>query len=147
MPQIAKFCDVKVFLKKNVLVFVFLCFCLHTYIFSLYFCLIFNVKIIFSNQEEVVRQPPNVMAPEQVQYYFHLSQLQSNAAAAAGTANSTATPGVATANTPQITHLPPGAHVIQQNGQFIIATPQQLSGLQTAGATPAQTANVSSRSP
>eukprot|EP00111_Clytia_hemisphaerica_P015683 TCONS_00046293-protein len=92
-------------------------------------------------QEEVVRQPPNVMAPEQVQYYFHLSQLQSNAAAAAGTTNSSATPVQATANTPQITHLPPGAHVIQQNGQFIIATPQQLSGLQSTGATPAQTAN------
>jgi len=92
-------------------------------------------------QEEVVRQPPNVMAPEQVQYYFHLSQLQSNAAAAAGTTNSSATPVQATANTPQITHLPPGAHVIQQNGQFIIATPQQLSGLQSAGTTPAQTAN------
>lgn len=65
------------------------------------------------------------MAPEQVQYYFHLSQLQSNAAAAAAS-NSPATPAGS-----QIAQLPPGAQIIQQNGQLIIATPQQLSSLQT----------------
>ena len=76
-------------------------------------------------QGDVVGQPPNVMAPEQVQYYFHLSQLQSNAAAAAS--SSSVTPAAS-----QISQLPPGAQIIQQNGQLIIATPQQLSSLQTA---------------
>merc|ERR1719318_2097776 len=62
-------------------------------------------------QEEVIRQQPNVMAPEQVQYYFQLSQLhqqqqqqQSGAAAAAASSATTA----------QIAQLPPGAHIIQQ---------------------------------
>lgn len=82
-------------------------------------------KQIFIFQGEVVGQPPNVMAPEQVQYYFHLSQLQSNAAAAAAS-NSPAAPAGS-----QIAQLPPGAQIIQQNGQLIIATPQQLSSLQT----------------
>ena len=77
------------------------------------------------------------MAPEQVQYYFQLSQLQSNAAAAAAAAsNSTA----AAAGSPQIAQLPPGAQVIQQqNGQIIIATPQSVVNNLTAAPT-----NVSS---
>lgn len=78
----------------------------------------------YISQDEAVRQPPNVMAPEQVQYYFQLSQLQSNASSSGG-----GSAGGGAATTPQITQLPPGAHVIQQNGQLLIATPHQLSAL------------------
>ena len=63
-----------------------------------------------------MRQPPNVMSPEQVQYYFQLSQLQSNASAAS--------PG-----SQQLAQIPAGAQVIQQNGQIFIASSPQLSGL------------------
>lgn len=79
-------------------------------------------------QDEAVRQPPNVMAPEQVQYYFQLSQLQSNASAAS--------PG-----SQQLTQIPAGTHVIQQNGQIFIASPQQLNGL-TASSNGTQQAQI-----
>lgn len=98
-----------------------------------YLCVLLKLHTLF--QDEGVRQPPNVMAPEQVQYYFQLSQMQSNAASSAAGAGAGGAAG-----TPQITQLPPGAHIIQQNGQLLIATPHQLSAL--AGAS----TNVSCKS-
>ena len=62
------------------------------------------------------------MPPEQVQYYFQLSQLQQNAASGSS-------------SQAQIAHLPPGAHIIQQNGQVIIAAqPHQIAALAGAAA-------------
>lgn len=82
-------------------------------------------------QEEVIRQPPNVMAPEQVQYYFQLSQLQQQSGATASQP--------ATASTPQITQLPPGAQIIQQpNGQIVIAAQAHQIAALTGNATNAQ---------
>jgi len=92
-------------------------------------------------QEETIRQPTNVMAPEQVQYYFQLSNLQQQAGAAATPATTSGAP-----QTPQITQLPPGAHIIQQaNGQVIIAAqPHQIAALAGAGAgaVPGQQAQI-----
>ncbi|XP_065648118.1 nuclear transcription factor Y subunit gamma isoform X2 [Hydra vulgaris] len=68
-------------------------------------------------QEDTLRHQVNVLPPEQVQYYFQLSQLQQNASSGSS-------------SQAQIGHLPPGAHIIQQNGQVIIAAqPHQIAAL------------------
>lgn len=86
------------------------------------------VHVFLFPQEEVIRQPPNVMAPEQVQYYFQLSQLQQQSGATASQP--------ATASTPQITQLPPGAQIIQQpNGQIVIAAQAHQIAALTGNAT------------
>ena len=66
------------------------------------------------------------MAPEQVQYYFQLSQLQQQQQQQPGS--------TAASSTPQVAQLPPGAHIIQQaNGQVIIAAqPHQIAALGNA---------------
>ena len=95
------------------------------------------MNISFACQEETIRQTSNIMAPEQIQYYVQLAQLQQQVGAVPGSGGaSTNTPAAAAAApstaTPagQLTQLPAGAHIIQQaNGQMVILQPQHLAAV------------------
>lgn len=88
-----------------------------------------DIKPSKREEAEPARQPANVMAPEQIQYYVQLARTAGTPAEQEPIQSTPLT-------------LPPGSHIIQQpNGQMLVIQPQHLSAL-TAGTANAQPQQV-----